>query len=343
MAPWYEDAVTDRGFIISARVRLARNVKKYPFRAKLTEQLAKEMVAETTASITEGRTIWANSFMNISDYSEIDNKMFIEKHIISPEFAANKQPKGLLLQEEENISIMLNEEDHIRIQTLAPGDSLVKCWESANHIDNLIEETIEFAFDKNYGYLTACPTNAGTGLRASYMIHLPLLEKSGQLKNMLPAIGKFGIAIRGLYGEGTESMGNIFQVSNQVTLGKSEEEIIEGLQNVAQNVIEKEQALRDKAMQTHRLDIENNIHRSYGILKYSRKTNLKEAMNMLSEIRLGRAMGLFYYPSPKSLYQVMMEIQPGHIQRKAGETMDETALDVARADYLRDIFKEEYL
>ena len=343
MTAWYQDPRTVDGPIISARVRLARNINKYPFRTKLSAESAKDMIAEATAAIKDDHTVWGNQLKVIDPaiYSETDRRMFLEKHIISPEFIKNDLPKGLLIQDDFNVSIMINEEDHIRIQTISPGDNINTSWEMANRIDDLIEESLEFAFDKEYGYLTACPTNVGTGMRASFMIHLPMLEKTGQLKNMLPAIGKFGIAVRGLYGEGTESMGGIFQISNQVTLGKSEQDIIQGVQSVSKNLIDKEYWLREKMMDKHKLDIENNIFRSYGILTYGRKATVKEAMDMLSEIRLGYGLNLLDLPKPsKSIYQIMMEIQPGHLLKAAGEILDETEQDIARADYLRKIFSQ---
>jgi len=331
---WYQDLRTDEAPIISARVRLARNVKKYHFRAKLSDADARKMIAETSDALMDDFR-----FINPLEYSEVERRMFMEKHIISRAFADSDLPRGLLIQDDLNVSIMINEEDHVRIQTLSPGDDINASWEEANRIDDMIEDAVEFAFDKDYGYLTACPTNVGTGMRASFMIHLPMLEKTGQLKNMLPAISKFGIAIRGLHGEGSESMGGIFQISNQVTLGKSEKDIIQSLQSVAKNLIDKENWLRDKMMESHRLDIENNIYRSYGLLTYSRKATVKEAMEMLSEIRLGYAMNILTLPKPdKSIYQIMMEIQPGHLLRETANDMDETAQDVARAEYLRKTF-----
>ena len=331
---WYQEPKTDEGPIISARVRLARNVMKYPFRSKITGSQAKAMISEITEAL--GGFI----VMDPGDYSEIDRQMFLEKHIISREFIINDLPKGLMLQDDFNLSVMINEEDHIRIQAVSPGDDINSSWEQANRVDDQIEKSIEFAFDKDYGYLTACPTNVGTGMRASFMIHLPMLEKTGQLKNLLPAISKFGIAIRGIYGEGSESMGGIFQISNQVTLGKSERDIIQGLQSVAKNVTDKEHWLREKMLEKHKLDIENNIYRAYGVLTHSRKTTVKEAMDLLSEIRLGYALKILNLPKPgKSIYQIMMEIQPGHVLRISGSELDETSQDVARADYLRQIFK----
>ena len=333
---WYKDPRTDEGPIISSRVRLARNIKKYPFRSKLNEEQAKNIVRE----VSEALAVQQYKEIDPAQYSDIERRMFLEKHIVSREFVKNDLPKGLLLQDDFNVSVMINEEDHLRIQTLSPGDDITASWEMANLIDDLIEESVEFAFDKEYGYLTACPTNAGTGMRASFMIHLPMLDKTGQLKNLTPAISKFGIAIRGIYGEGSEGMGGIFQISNQVTLGKSEQDIIQGLQSVTKNVIDKEHWLREKMHEKHGLDIENNIFRAYGVLTHSRKMTVKEAMDMLSEVRLGYSMGLLSLPKPKkSIYQIMMEIQPGHLLRVSGQEMDETAQEISRAEYLQEAFK----
>jgi protein arginine kinase len=278
--------------------------------------------------------------IDIESISEIERSVFLEKHIVSPEFLKNDLPRGLLLTEDANASIMVNEEDHIRIQMIAAGDGLNESLETANHIDDLIEESVEYAFHTEYGYLTACPTNTGTGLRASYMIHLPMYEKTNQLKNLLPAISKFGITIRGIHGEGTESMGGIYQISNQITLGKSEQDIINGLKNVTKNIIDREKHLCETVLEQKKEEIENNVYRAYGILSYSRKINIKEAMDLLSEIRLGYLTGLLGTPKPgKRIYQIMMEIQAGHLQRMAGEELDEKSGDYARAEYLRKLFR----
>lgn len=340
-ATWYNDPQTDEQPILSSRIRLARNVSKYPFRQRLNPDGAKRMVLETTCAVKNDRTLLGQMYrqIDITQFNETEQRVLLEKHIVSPEFLRGSLPKGLLLKDDENVSIMLNEEDHIRIQTLFAGDNMDAAFELAGRIDDLIEESVEYAFDKDYGYLTSCPTNTGTGLRASFMIHLPVLEKTGQLKNLLPAISKFGIAIRGLYGEGTESMGGIYQISNQITLGKSEQDIIQGLQNVTKNVIDKENWLRDKMLQQHRADIENNIYRAYGILSYGKKIAAKEAMDLLSELRLGYTTGVLELPRPnKSIYRIMMDIQPGHLQRMAGRELSEQERDVARAECLRKIF-----
>jgi len=338
-SPWYQDPVTDNGQILSSRVRLARNIKKYRFQHKLTPQDAAQMVQEAGAAITRaGNRLFHQ--MDIQALGETEQKVFQEKHIASPEFIKGNLPRSLLISEDQNISVMLNEEDHIRIQSIQAGDKLAESLVLANQIDDLIEESVEFAFHPEYGYLTTCPTNTGTGLRASYMIHLPCLEQSDLLKKMLPMISKLGITLRGIYGEGTAPMGSIYQISNQTTLGKSEEDIIQGLQSVTKTVIEQENQAMDKMITNKRDDTENNIYRAYGNLVYSRKITAKESMDMLSLIRLGFMTGLLDKPKPtKQIYQIMMEIQPGHLMRIAGYEMKEAERDTARAKYLREIFQ----
>jgi len=337
ISPWYQDAVTDEGQILSSRVRLARNIKKYRFQQKLTPQDATQMVQEAGAAITRSGAKFHK--MDIQALGETEQKVFQEKHIASPEFIKGNLPRSILISEDQNISIMLNEEDHIRIQSIQAGDKLADSLVLANQIDDLIEESVEFAFHPEYGYLTTCPTNTGTGLRASYMIHLPCLERSDLLKKLLPMISKLGITLRGLYGEGTAPMGSIYQISNQTTLGKSEEDIIQGLQSVTKTVIQQENQAMDKMLTAHRDDAENNIYRAYGALAYSRKITAKESMDMLSLIRLGYMTGLLDKPRPpKKIYQIMMEVQPGHLMRMAGYEMAEAERDTARANYLREIF-----
>jgi len=338
MIPWYQDSASDQSQILSSRVRLARNIKKYRFQQKLTPEDAKVMVQEAQYAMTRAGEKMFHQ-MDIKELGETEQKVFLEKHIVSPEFLKGTLPQSLLISDDQNISVMLNEEDHIRIQSVQPGDMLAKALEKANQIDDLLEESIEFAFHPEFGYLTACPTNTGTGLRASFMIHLPCLERSDGLKKLLPTINRVGITLRGLYGEGTAPMGSIYQISNQTTLGKSEEEIIQGLQNVTNTVIEKEKSAMEKLLSAHLDDTKNTIYRAYGTLAYSRKMTAKEAMEMLSLIRLGFLAGLLDKPKPvKQIYQIMMEIQPGHLMGVARREMTEAERDITRADYLREIF-----
>ncbi|MCL1845513.1 MAG: protein arginine kinase [Defluviitaleaceae bacterium] len=337
--PWYQEPIIDESEILSSRVRLARNIKKYPFRRKLTTTDAAGMVAEASEAVTMGGNFFRR--LDLENFSKTEQTVFLEKHIVSPEFLNGNLPKGLLISDDQNVSVMLNEEDHVRIQSVKPGDNLAQAFETAGHIDDLIEERVEFAFDTEYGYLTACPTNTGTGLRASYMIHLPCLSRADTnlSSHLFSNLAKFGVAIRGIYGEGTAPMGSIYQISNQNTLGKSELDIIAGLQSVTQNVIAQERAEQEKIRKTNLRHLEDIVFRAYGIVTNCRLISAGEAMNLLSDIRLGYITGLLDAPKPqKQIYQIMMEIQPAHLQRTRGEDLDEMQRDIIRADYLREIF-----
>ncbi|MCL2372860.1 MAG: protein arginine kinase [Defluviitaleaceae bacterium] len=338
-SPWYQSATTDESQILSSRVRLARNIKKYNFPKKLSPQDAAAMVTEAQQAAIRAGSHRLFHQLDINGLSETEQKVFLEKHITSPEFLRGQHPKGLLISDDQNISVMLNEEDHIRIQSVQAGEKLSEALELANQVDDLIEESLEFAYHNEYGYLTACPTNVGTGLRASFMIHLPCLDTTGQLKNLIPHITKFGITIRGIYGEGTQPMGSIYQISNQRTLGKSEEDIIQDLQNVTKNVIEHENQARDNFLKSRLNYLEDRVHRAYGILSHSRMITAEEAMHLLSDIRLGYLANILQKPRPKmQIYQIMIEIQPGHLQRLAGREMQNEERDAQRAEKLREIF-----
>jgi len=338
--PWYREEAIDTGQILSSRVRLARNVKKYPFKKKLDVADAASLAAQAMNAVVTSSSKNYFRHLDIHTLSLAEQNVFLEKHIVSPEFLKDKLPKGLMISENENISVMVNEEDHIRIQSVAPGQNLQTAYKNAGLIDDLIEERVEFAFHREYGYLTSCPTNTGTGLRASYMIHLPCLGKTDLNKTLLPHIAKLGITLRGIYGEGTAPMGCIYQISNQNTLGKSEEDIMINLKSVTENVIKQEQDALNKLLASRRGYLEDKIYRAYGILTHSRSINAKEAMELLSDLRLGYMTGLLEKPRPaKQIYQIMMEIQPGHLQRRAGEEMTDAQRDNARSAYLRDVFE----
>jgi protein arginine kinase len=329
----------DQGHILSSRVRLARNFKKFPFRTKLNHENARAMVDEAVYAATN---VGGGSFfrsLDLNSVSELECRVFLEKHIVSPEIVNVQLPKGLVISDCGNVSVMINEEDHVRIQAVKPGDALENALGEAMRLDDLVEENVEYAFHSDYGYLTSCPTNVGTGMRASYMIHLPCLDKSDQLKALLPGIAKFGITMRGIYGEGTAPMGSIYQISNQHTLGKSEAEIINNLRTVTSKVTESEDAARGKLLNERRDYLEDKIHRAYGILSHARRISAQEAMDLLSDIRLGYATGILTTARPpRTIYQIMMEIGPGHLQRSAGQEMSESARDLARATYLREKF-----
>ena len=237
------------------------------------------------------------------------------------------------------MSIMVNEEDHIRMQVLLPGLQLEECWDLANKIDDVLEETIDYAFDENMGYLTACPTNTGTGMRASVMVHLPALVLTGQFNRVSQALGQLGLAVRGIYGEGTEIVGNLVQISNQLTLGKSEEHIIEGLKGMTREIINKEKRARDALMASNKVALEDKVGRAYGLLTGARVISSRELMDLLSDVRLGVGLKLLDGVSRKALNEIMLVSQPASLQKIAGKQLSDTERDVFRSEFIRNKLK----
>jgi len=337
--PWYQNMATDESQILSSRIRLARNLIKYPFQRKLSSNDASSIVTEVENIVGKINNLQPYNPLVAQDLRHIDQQIFLEKHILSPKYLNNKQSKGVFVDMYQNVSIMVNEEDHVRIQAVCPGNDLARALSAANELDNLLEEHLDFAFDEKLGYLTACPTNVGTGLRASYMIHLPCLDKTNLLKKLFPFITKSGMTLRGIYGEGTIPMGSIYQLSNQITLGKNEAQIIKILTSVAENIIKRENQTRDNILSKRQSYLEDKAYRAYGILAYSRKISVHEAMTLLSDLRLGFFANIVDLQKPPvPIYQIMMEIQPGHLHFVAGVTMDENETDIARSEFLRKIF-----
>lgn len=347
MGKWYEEPVVDEGIVISTRIRLARNLKKYPFSPKLSEQEAKTMALEVQSAIINDRNPLHSIFayIDVLSLAESEKLRMMEEHSISPVLLNKKQACGVLLNDTETISILVNEEDHIRIQVVQAGDQLDAAWDTANKIDDLIEESLEYAFDEAFGYLTACPTNVGTGMRASYMVHLPALEKTDQIPGIVQGVGKFGMTVRGIYGEGSKAMGAIYQISNQVTLGASEEEILSSLKNVLQTVMQQEKRLREKLLAEKHLDLEDMAGRSYGILTNAKKLGAQEAMEHLSNLRMGYLWGLCGEAArpQTNLCTLMMGIQPGSLQSRSEASLSPEERDRNRAAYLREQFLKEQI
>jgi protein arginine kinase len=339
MEKWYQKADSIYpGVIISSRVRLARNLKKYPFPSRLNSENAKELVDEI-GNVFKNEAVLDTNFtmLHMNNVPSIDKVAMMEQHTISPMFINTQIPNAVLLSEDDSVSIMINEEDHLRIQAMSYGADLLSAFNKANTLDDFIEKSVDFAFDHELGYLTSCPTNIGTGLRASYMLHVPALEATGQLRIILDAIGKFGITFRGIYGESSEPIGSVFQVSNQVTLGFSEKEIIDNLNSVTMQIVDQELAVREKLMTEKRLQFEDSIYRSYGILKHARILSSKEAMTLLSDIKLGIELGLLKTSNHGgiNIFNLMTSIQPGNLQKLEKKSLDVTQRDIARANYIR--------
>lgn len=342
MSKWYESEKCDSGIIISSRVRLARNLKKYNFCNKLNNEDAEKMINDVKNSIIESRTAFGQQFKYIPINTIDENKKasMVERHVISPELMRSNKPCGVLVKDDETISIMLNEEDHIRIQAVFAGDSIDEAFDIADKIDNLIEESVEYAYSEKFGYLTSCPTNVGTGIRASYMMHLPELERTGQIRNIIQTISKFGITVRGIYGEGSEALGSVYQISNQVTLGMSEADIINTLKKVAAIIVQRESELQKKIYETSAEEMDDRVWRAYGILKNARKISAKEAIGLISILMEGKTMGVKDCPKCTSgLTNLLINTQPAELQIKSNKNMLPNERDSFRAEYIRKMFE----
>lgn len=341
MSKWYElNHENHQGVIISSRVRLARNLRAYTFPNRATASVAQEVIDVIGQVLKESPEELKGRFdqLDMTKISQTNKIAMMEMHIISPNFVKVQTPSSLILSHDEAVSIMINEEDHLRIQSMARGMNIEKALEEANRMDDLFEEKVGYAFDEQLGYLTACPTNLGTGLRASYMIHVPGLETSGQLQLILEAIGKFGLTVRGIYGEGSDAQGSVFQISNQVTLGMTEQEIVDNLTSVTKQIVEQELMVRNKLLKERRHRFEDAVYRSYGILSHARLITSKEAMTMLSDMKLGIELGIVKTEDHRNIniYNLMSKIQPANLQIMHSRHLSVEERDMARAEYLRE-------
>ncbi len=341
MTKWIDGEGPQNDIIISSRIRLARNFEEFPFPIALTSEKSKEVIKKVSDSILESNTILKNDFkfIGMDEIENSDKQVLIEKHLISPALIEKPDKSAVMINTDQSVSIMINEEDHIRIQCLFPGFQLNEAWDLANKIDDVIEENTKYAFDENIGYLTSCPTNVGTGIRASVMIHLPALTMTGYMNRIFQAVNQIGFTVRGLYGEGSESEGNIFQISNQVTLGRTEKEIIQTLIEVTKQITSKENDARATLFSNNRIKLEDKICRSYGILTNARIMNSKDALKFISNVRLGIDLGIIEDIDVKTINTLMVDIQPGILQKIQSKTLNTSERDIERANLIRERLK----
>lgn len=325
--------------VLSSRVRLARNLTTVPFpsHSKKADRLrAFETLMPAVKSLPQlGDDTFSESMDRLP---ALDKQLLVERHLISREHAAKNAGSGIVLNRDENLCVMVNEEDHLRMQALRPGLQLRQAWTAIDAIDSALQERVEFAFTERYGFLTACPTNLGTGIRVSAMLHLPGLVLAEQINQIIQAVNKLGLAVRGLYGEGTEALGNVFQVSNQMTLGEPESDIVERIDKVLLQIIEHEENARLSQMEKKPAVLLNHIGRAYGVLGNSWSISSKEAMNLISFLRLGVDLGVFG-ATPKSLAdELFLRSQPAHLQlaHPLREKLGSDERDLFRAQMLRE-------
>ncbi len=326
--------------VLSTRIRLARNLAGYAFPGWAGESQRREVLAKCFESAAGVTSLKRGLKFEIGDLGDLEKKILYERHLISRELISGKQGAGALISKDQSCVVMVNEEDHLRIQVLRSGFHFKRAWRTIDRIDSGIEERLPFAFSPELGYLTACPTNLGTGMRASAMMHLPGLVISNQMEKVIRAVNQLGIAVRGLFGEGSDASGSIFQISNQMTLGEGEQRIIKRLSGVLESIIEQENNARGKLFEGERTKLHDKIARAYGILRNSRVISSAEAMNLLSLIRLGLDVGLFDQDKRDLLDRLMIESQPGHIQYSAKHLAESDERDVLRAAYLRTEFEK---
>lgn len=328
---------SDTDVVISSRVRIARNLRGMPFPMMATPAHASSVSEQLLGVAESGRLNGLGQLESIrlTELTELEKLVMVEKHLISPNLANESRGGALILSNNEDVSIMINEEDHLRIQCLSPGFQIRETWDRATKIDDIFEEQVDYAFDEKHGYLTSCPTNVGTGIRASVMMHLPALVMTGQINRILTAVTQVGLAVRGLYGEGSEATGNLFQVSNQITLGQSEQEIIENLHQVAKQMIEHERAARGKLLAENGPRVEDRIRRSFGVLSQAIIMDSKEAAQRLSDLRLGVHLGLMPELNDRILNELLVATQPGFLQMTFGEAMTPEERDRSRARFIR--------
>lgn len=338
MLNWYLQSGKESDVVISTRVRIARNISNTNFEAKLTNE-QKGQILSSIENITP-KLGHGLKFIRLKNIDDITKLSLIEKHIISPDFAVNKQEHGaILINDDENICIMINEEDHIRIQVFASGLELDNLLNLANEIEETLGQFINYAFNDSYGYLTTCPTNVGTGMRASVMVHLPALTTTGNIDKVLEVVNNFGMNIRGLYGEGSDTKGNIYQISNKQSLGISEKEIINNLKLITNKIIEQERTAR-KYLAKKSIDLEDRVYRSYGILTNCKKLSSEEAKKLISDVKLGTDLGIIKEMNDLKINKLDLYTKPANLQIYLGQTLNENERDIERAEIIKKIVKE---
>jgi protein arginine kinase len=333
---WLGNDTSDGGVVISSRIRLARNLGGFHFLSKCSEQEKDEIQSLITAALNGDDQLKSFIYVHLDNLGSLERELLVERHLISRNLSGGEGPRGTAMSKDESVSIMVNEEDHIRMQVLSAGFQLDKTWQRINRLDDRLEQRLEFAFHEQFGYLTACPTNTGTGIRVSVMMHLPALKITSEIERVFRAARDMHLAVRGLYGEGTEAAGDFYQISNQSTLGRTEEEIMEEFrESVVPRIMEYELKARDVLRRQKSSLLEDKVWRSVGMLKYARTINTEETLMLLSHLRLGVNMGLINEVDIDTVNDLFLAVQPAHLQILSGKRMDGEERSRFRAEYIR--------
>ena len=341
ISPWLDGLGTYAESVVSSRVRLARNIGGIRFAHRAKPDELGQALDLSRKALEGSNTLKTADFMILSDLSELDRQFLVERHLISQEHAEKSPSRAVMVGDNEMLSVMMNEEDHLRLQSIQSGFQVMEAWRLVDRLDDEIDKQTEYAFSCEWGYLSACPTNTGTGLRASVLVHLPALVLTGQINKVLHGISQMGLAVRGFYGEGSDVMGNLFQISNRTALGTSEIDIIQSLEKVVKQVLDYESKAREILLRDARHQIEDKVWRAYGMLKYCRKVTSQEVMSLTSAVRLGLCLKMVESISVEGLNTMVFMSQPAHLQKRFERQMSPAERDVVRADMVRGILAEE--
>ncbi len=332
---WVAAKGPEAEIVLTSRVRLARNLFEFPFPHQATSKQREEILSVVGRVIESLPILQGSLSLRLDNMDVLDKQFLVERHLISRELSQGSEPKAVIISDMEIFSIMINEEDHLRMQAVKSGFQLREAYALVEELDGQLEKKLNFAFNPTLGYLTTCPTNVGTGMRASVMLHLPALVYSKQINQVLQAIIKLGLAVRGLYGEGTEASGNLFQISNQVTLGKKESDILDNLERVIKQILGHERNARKLLVKNNLNQLQDKIGRAYGILKNAHVISSKEGIDLLSTMRMGVDLGLLGGINRQSINEMILLTQPAHLQLATARSLDSAERDIARAELIR--------
>jgi protein arginine kinase len=321
--------------VVSSRIRVARNIEKVPFSHWAKPQQKEETLSKIKKAVDDSKFLKGSLYHRMDEISEVDRQFLIERHLMSREHAFNPRHKGIVIDKKEIVTVMINEEDHIRAQVMQSGFNLKGAWDIMNRIDTELSRKLSYAYSPKWGYLTACPTNVGTGMRASCMLHLPALVLSSQINKVLQAVSKLSLAVRGLYGEGTEASGNFFQISNQISLGLKEEEVIDNIEKIINQVVAREESARKNILSQRKEELTDRIFRSLGTLKNAYIISSTETNRLLSNIRLGVDLGIIKELDDRFVNELFILTQPAHLQKIEKKALSSKDRDVKRAEIIR--------
>jgi protein arginine kinase len=332
---WLSGSGPESDIVISTRIRLARNVSEFPFLTRIEEKQKSELERFLREKLEKAELGERILYRNLNQTSALDRQCLVERHLISKDHASGDGDRGVALGEHEMLSVMVNEEDHLRVQVLRSGFQPDAAWQQISHVDRQLESTLSYSFSPQFGYLTACPTNVGTGMRVSVMLHLPALVMTKSIEKVFHAVTKINLAVRGLYGEGTQASGDFYQISNQVTLGKSEEDILKTMSDYVPQIIKYERNVRETLITQNRVGVEDRVWRAFGMLERARLITSEETMDYLSAVRMGVNLGLVDKIPIRVVNQLFLLTQPAHLQKVEGRELETPERDELRAEFVR--------